>query len=75
MVARLCATGRSYAEGQASALAGTKVQTCGPDLEPALRRSFVADRSPRNVDDDPLSTIVPQLDPSRARCGECELCG
>ena len=66
---------RPCADRQDRALAGTEQHACGQDLQPHLRRGLPADPSPRNVDCDPLSTIVPQLDPSRAWRGECQPSG
>jgi hypothetical protein len=70
MVARFRASGWPCAERQARALAGAQRQARRPDLEPRLRRRLSADRAPLDVDDDPFSTIVPQLEHSRARRGE-----
>jgi hypothetical protein len=70
MVARFCASGWLCPERQARALAGAQRQAWRPDLEPRLRRRLPADRAPLDVDDDPFSTVVPQLEHSRARRGE-----
>ena len=67
MVARLRASGRPDAERQERALARPEEDVGGHDPEPRLRDRLAAERSPRNVDHDPLGTIVPQLDRSRAR--------
>jgi hypothetical protein len=75
MMAWFRASGWSCAECQDRALAGAKRHPCRHDLKPRPRRGLPADRSSPDVDDDPFSTVVPQLDHSRPWCVECELCG
>jgi hypothetical protein len=59
MVARFRTSGSPCAECQDRALARTEQQTYGHDLEPRSRRRFPAHCSPRDVDHDPIGTIVP----------------
>jgi hypothetical protein len=75
MVARFCASGRLDAERQDRALSRPEQCVCGHDPEPRPCGRLAAERSPLNVDHDPLFTVVPQLDRSRARRRKFESCG